>query len=249
MWKVWGMRLVWRVYSWSTKRTERRCGISAASCNIPADVPLRSSVIRIYFDAKEPALAQDVLRSLVTHYLRKHIEIHRSAGAYDFLSQQTDQVRARLAETEEELRRIKNEAGIVSVEDAKRSLLTRMAELVRELQEAEGTLAASDAKWNMLHPLMPSNRDVAASTLSETNDSAQYVRGYEKLARLQDREMQLQVTFTDDSIPVQNIRAQIDEIEKSLGSFLTVGKELGGVMYSTNLDISSIVPLPTLPQM
>ena len=199
------------------KGTERQKAIWTVLRNLHAEVPLRSNVIRIYFDANSPALAQDVLRGLVTHYLRKHIEIHRSAGAYDFLSQQTDQVRARLAETEEELRRIKNDAGIVSVEEAKKSLLARMDELVRELQEAEGTLAASDARMRMLHPFMPavSNETVTEST--EAEDSQGYARVYEKLARLRDREMELQVTFTEDSIPVQNIRAQIDELEKSLG--------------------------------
>jgi len=220
------------------KGAERQKAIWTVLHNLHAEVPLRSNVIRIYFDANAPALAQDVLRGLVTHYLRKHIEIHRSAGAYDFLSQQTDQVRARLAETEEELRRLKNEAGIVSVEDAKKSLLARMDELVRELQEAEGTLAASDARMRMLHPFMPTVTNETVSESVEDDEGQGYARIYEKLARLQDREMELQVTFTEDSIPVQNIRAQIDELEKSLGPFTTVGRDMGSVMLSTNLQAS-----------
>jgi Mrp family chromosome partitioning ATPase len=170
-----------------------------------------------------------VLGSLISHYLRKHIEIHRSADAYNFLSQQTDQVRARLAETEEELRRIKNEAGIVSVEDTKRSLLTRMDDLNRELQEAESALAASDAKQRVLHPFMATGGEQSASAQSDTNNSAYYARAYEKLARLQERVSELQVTFTEDSIPVQNIRAQIADIERTLGPLTVEGRELGNV--------------------
>ena len=206
--------------------------------NLRVDVVTRSNVIRIYYDAPVPALAQDVLQSVVNHYLRKHIEIHRSAGAYDFLSQQTDQIRARLADTEAELSRIKNDASIVSVADAKRSLLTRMEELIREEQEAESALAASDAKMRALHPHMSALTEASGSADSDTNSSAYYARIYEKLARLQDRAAELQVTFTEDSIPVQNIREQIAELEKTLGPFASDGRDLGSTVLSTNMQQS-----------
>jgi uncharacterized protein involved in exopolysaccharide biosynthesis len=120
---------------------------------IKIEAPKNSNVIRITFAGPSPGVAQEFLRRLSEAYLQKHIEIHGAAGAYEFLSQQTDQLRSRLADTEDELRKLKYSEGIVSIEDAKRSVSQRADELTKGLDELETTLAAAKARAEVLRPL------------------------------------------------------------------------------------------------
>ena len=63
--------------------------------------------ILVSYKNAKPELTTLVLNELVNRYFNKHLEVHRSAGAFDFVTQQTDQVRARLNQTEDALREIK----------------------------------------------------------------------------------------------------------------------------------------------
>ena len=69
------------------------------------DVQVKSSTFLISYRNSNPEVVQLVLRGLVDSYQKRHLEIHRAAGAMnEFLTQETDRLRARLAQTEEELR-------------------------------------------------------------------------------------------------------------------------------------------------
>src|SRR5215471_13179640 len=67
-----------------------------------------SDVILVSYTDADRQLARLVLQELLSRYFVKHLEVHRSAGAFDFVTQQTDQVRARLNQTEDALNRLRN---------------------------------------------------------------------------------------------------------------------------------------------
>ena len=54
-----------------------------------------SDIIFVSYKNKDPQLATLVLDELVSRYFTKHLEVHRSAAAFDFVTEQSDQVRAR----------------------------------------------------------------------------------------------------------------------------------------------------------
>jgi uncharacterized protein involved in exopolysaccharide biosynthesis len=62
-----------------------------------------SNIIFISYKNGNPEVATLVLQELLSRYFVKHLEVHRSAGAFDFVTQQTDQVRTRLHQTEDAL--------------------------------------------------------------------------------------------------------------------------------------------------
>jgi len=82
-------------------------GKEAAASTIASGLSLTthkgSNIIFASYKNRDPELATLVLSELVTRYFNKHLEVHRSAGAFDFVTQQTDQVRARLNQTEDAL--------------------------------------------------------------------------------------------------------------------------------------------------
>ncbi len=188
---------------------ESRAGaVANAAQNLQITVQRNSSVIRVAFTAANPALAQEFLMRLVSKYLDKHNEIHRSASAYEFLSQQTDQIRSRLIQTEEELGRMYSAAGVMSVAEGSASLSARQKELQTAIQGAEAELAATKARVQFIRSQSAADASSSASVFRPhvgggASEDSVALRG------LLEKEGQLLAAFAEDSIPIREIRRQI----------------------------------------
>ena len=192
------------------------------------EVPKNSNIISISFDGSDPVVSQEFLKRLTEAYLARHAEIHRSVGAYEFLSQQTDQLRSRLTETEEELRKIKYSEGIVSIAESKKNVAVRCEELTKGLGDLEASLAASLARVDYFKGL-PLVRRVATgnglSIMTTTNEGPSDL--VIRLQRLRQRETELLAAYTPDSIPVVTLRSQIKDTQRMID-------EVKSVMVTTN---------------
>src|SRR5204862_6434539 len=104
-----------------------------------------SNVIQVSYTNSRPEVATLVLNELVNRYFTKHLEVHRSAGAFDFVSQQTDQVRSRLNQTEDALKALRNKTGVVSLKDGSTALTAEAAKTQEDLNAAEAELAEAKA--------------------------------------------------------------------------------------------------------
>jgi polysaccharide biosynthesis transport protein len=105
-----------------------------------------SSIISVIYKNKDPKLAIQVLQELVTRYFDKHLAIHRSLGGVDFLTQESNQLRAQLDQTEQELKQLKAKAGITSLAEDTAALATDLAKAQSALDASEGDLAAQKAR-------------------------------------------------------------------------------------------------------
>src|SRR5437870_5423129 len=105
-----------------------------------------SNIIGVSYQNPRPEVATAVLNELVNRYFTKHLEVHRSAGAFDFVSQQSDQIRARLNQTEDALKALKAKTGVMSLADSMASLSAQSSHLEDQLRTAEGDLAEQIAK-------------------------------------------------------------------------------------------------------
>jgi polysaccharide biosynthesis transport protein len=101
-----------------------------------------SSVMSIGFQHEDPEVALAVLKQTIDQYLKTHVEIHRAAGMVgNFLAQETDQLRTKLNQTEEELRKARAKAGIISLEDARRFYAQQMDSLRQQIFAARAEQA------------------------------------------------------------------------------------------------------------
>src|SRR4051812_11896486 len=105
-----------------------------------------SDIIFVGYRNKDPRLVALVLEELVNRYFTKHLEVHRSAAAFDFVTQQADQVRARLSATEDGLRSLKTKAGINSVADNTATLTSDVIKIEDQYAAAESDLAEQTAR-------------------------------------------------------------------------------------------------------
>jgi uncharacterized protein involved in exopolysaccharide biosynthesis/Mrp family chromosome partitioning ATPase len=114
-----------------------------------------SNIISASYRSRDPGLTTLVLSELVNRYFTKHLEVHRSAGAFDFVSQQTDQVRARLHQTEDALKDIKGKVGILSLTDATTALSSEAAKTSDQLDLAEADLVEQQARIRQMGGSVP----------------------------------------------------------------------------------------------
>ena len=104
-----------------------------------------SNIIFISYKNGNPEVATLVLQELLSRYFVKHLEVHRSAGAFDFVTQQTDQVRASLNQTEDALKSLREKTGIASLKEGSVGLTTEAAKAQEQLNAAEADLAEQQA--------------------------------------------------------------------------------------------------------
>jgi len=179
----------------------------------------KSSVIRLVYESPDPTLVQPVLTAVVDAYLKKHVEVHRGLGAVgDFLSQETDQLRSRLSQTEDDLRKAKDKAGIISLDDSKKAYVEQVSKIREEIYAAEAELAERSAMLGDLAKLAPSAKAVAPKAAgTEPTIPSSVINEYRdacgRLDWLQRNEQQLLVLFTDQNQRVKDVRAQIADIE------------------------------------
>jgi polysaccharide biosynthesis transport protein len=189
--------------------------------NLSVNVAPGSTVINVTFRHPDPALVQPVLREVIERYLRLHVETHTASGMLgDFLTQETDQLRARLARTEEELRRASQRAGVVSIEEAKQAYGAQIAALRRELFSAQAELAQREAVLEELNKRQPG---IAAAALSDIPVPAEVMAEYRSVLNqidlLQRMEHELLTQFTPENVRVMEVRAQLSAAESRRGLF------------------------------
>jgi uncharacterized protein involved in exopolysaccharide biosynthesis len=105
-----------------------------------------SNILAISYDGYGPKQAQQVLAKMVDLYLEKHIAAHRTPGSYEFFDKEVQQIRAELIQKEEDLKNLKNERGIASLEEKRKIVLEQIGSLQREVESTQGALATSQAK-------------------------------------------------------------------------------------------------------
>lgn len=227
----------------ATNNANQRKIAANIQARLQIEVPKNSNIIGIKYDGPDPTVAQEFLRRLTDAYLTRHVEIHRSVGAYEFLSQQTDQLRSRLSETEEELQKIKYSEGIVSIEDSKKMSAARIEELTKGLGELESALAASQARVEFFKGLVPVRRVTPDSNIiREVTTNAEPLALVMRLQRQRQKEAELLAAYTEDSIPVRSIRDQIKETQRLLDGMKLVEVTTNVISLSDAMSTTGGLP-------
>ena len=179
-------------------------------------ITTRSNIIFVSYKNPRPELTTLVLDELVARYFTKHLEVHRSAGAFDFVTQQTDQVRSRLNQTEDALRALKSKIGVVSLKDSTTALGGELAGVQDELRAAEAEQIVQQARVKQMEgPASQSDSKVKAPTAGEpTSGIIQHYQALVgRLAQLRGTELELLSKYTPGNVLVKLTQTQIADLE------------------------------------
>lgn len=208
--------------------------------NLNVDVPRNSGILHVTYENTDLSAVRPVLEQLIRSYLKKHVEVHRSAASYEFLFQKTEELKGRLSDTERELSRLKNQEGIISVADSKREVAERVGELRDRLLEARlqlaqvGAVLGEGAVTNLAsletEPDLraPSPEDVEFHQSLSTRLKADRLEEIELLSRL-----------TEEHPRVVSLRARIEETERQKNELEALHPGIGSLAESVTPDGSS----------
>jgi uncharacterized protein involved in exopolysaccharide biosynthesis/Mrp family chromosome partitioning ATPase len=187
------------------------------SKGMTVEVPPSSTVIRVAFKHRDPTVVQPVLAALVEAYLKKHVEIHEAVGIVgDFLTQETDQLRASLAQTEDELRKARSKAGILSLDDSMKAYSEQIAKIRQEILNSEAELAERSATYQEIakHPPLALESTTSQPELPSAK-ADEYGNVCARIDLLQKKEQELLTQFTAESGRVKEIRGLLANAESS----------------------------------
>lgn len=199
-----------------------------------------SNIIGVSYQNRRPEVAVAVLNELVNRYFVKHLEVHRSAGAFDFVSQQTDQVRGRLNQTEDALKVLKAKTGVLDLKESTGGLISEASRINDTLRAAEGDLAEQRARLKLMEGGLPSTSPKsegsqaitttgnlaqtspspsAASAASpaaqpKPNDVEQYQSLVKQITDLKQEQVKLLTKYTSNSTQVKLNQSQAEDLEK-----------------------------------
>lgn len=113
---------------------------------ITVDSVSESSVISITYQNADVSLVQPVLNEFIDAYLAKHVQTHEGLGVPNsFLTNETARLSAELAQTSDALRKIKNAAGVISVEGTEKAYADQISKIREDLFNSEAELSEHQA--------------------------------------------------------------------------------------------------------
>jgi uncharacterized protein involved in exopolysaccharide biosynthesis len=183
---------------------------------IEVEAVKRSDVIKVSCEAENPRLAQELVSELVDFSLAEHLRLNRTLGAREFLERETNDTRKRLTQTEDELRKLKDQSGLAAPEIQRDLLVRREGRLQDELFTAASELESAKAKVALLREQLSTipKTTVVSSTEGLRNYDSELMRN--ELYRLEMLEQELSSKFTDEHFAVQQARERTAAARKVL---------------------------------
>jgi uncharacterized protein involved in exopolysaccharide biosynthesis len=176
-----------------------------------------TNIISISFKSNNSKLPMPILQELVKLYFDKHLEIHRSVGAFDFVAKETADLLNQLNQTEAELKDLKTRAGVISLAESRAALATELGKSQTELDSTEGELASQQALVKDLEKSLAVT-DASQPDASARPPSGDVVQKYQslvnRLTQLQQQETELLSRYTPENRLVKVKEGQIAGLEK-----------------------------------
>lgn len=209
-----------------------------------------SNVVYASYQNQDPALAVEVLNAVVKEYSKRHLEIHRSVSAFDAVQEQVNEVKARLAQTEQELGKLKSESGIISVSDESASLAAQRDRIMQDLAATEAELASQKSRVEDLEKGVGSSEPgpadspaVEAVPLRPNNEELeQFAEVSERLKLLQKEDFLLTAKYTEGNPLVVRNRQEIQRLKQTRQEMIEKSPGLVAEASAASVD-GNLVPL------
>ena len=185
-----------------------------------------SSVIRINFQSPDPRLVQPVLCEIIDAYSTKHVRMHQGIGTSDsFLTNETTRLSAELAQTDDQLAKLKSAAGVISIGDTQKGYAEQISNIRKELFDTQAELSERQAILDELTKLSGSAARLEATNVDQlTEIPAEQLDDYQRicgrLAFLQEKERNYltQQGFTPENNLVKEVHEQVEQFKAQKAS-------------------------------
>ena len=175
----------------------------------------RSRLVKVSFDAADPALAAQTVNALASSFINQNLEARWEATqkASEWLSQELTALKIRLEKSDDELQSYARHNAIVFLEDEsgqRRKIVDERLKLLQvELSEAEAERIQKESVYRLVQEGDP-------GSLPGVFDSKLMQDLTLRLAELKRQYSQLTSTFSTNYPQVVQLQRQIDEVERVL---------------------------------
>jgi len=166
-------------------------------------------VMSVSLNAPSAKLAHDVLDTLITLYLERHIEVNVIEGNTEFFEKEAEEGRLKLEQKEDELEAFRSLNRLSAPESQSQQLVAQIYQLKSAISEAKMTVSASEARSALLERLLKDRpKSIELTRLSGVpNDAVQSLKS--DLVQLRLQEAQAITLYPEDSREVKQLRDQV----------------------------------------
>lgn len=179
--------------------------------------PKRTNVIAVRCEAESPEKAQRIVATLIDTYLAEHVRVHQTAGSYEFFAEQEQRYEDEWKQAATELRRTKDQLGIVTIDGKRQLLQSQIQDIETKLLTNRSDLTTSEARIASLQQALAKLPErVVTQTQESANAAADGMR--QTLFTLEGREKELASKYTDEHIELQRVREQVQSMKSILAN-------------------------------
>jgi uncharacterized protein involved in exopolysaccharide biosynthesis len=191
--------------------------------NLKVEAISKSELIEVRYAAPDPQLAAKVLQTLSTLYLEKHLAVHRTPGALDFLQQQTDQYKKGLVAAEKQLSEFSQNKGVVSIEIEKDIALRKHSDFETQLHETQAAQAAIEQRIKSLETQAAATPRRVVTVMKNSDNPYLLQQLKSTLLSLELKRTELLTKYEPGYRAVQEVDAQIAQTREALAQALKDG--------------------------
>lgn len=182
----------------------------------------KSNIIEVGYTSKSPEVAAKVLQNLSDLYLEKHLRLHRPPGTYEFFKEQADQYERDLRDAEKRLTNFQQKMDVVSLQQQKELIVTRLTDAESRLHDLNGTIKETDQRIAELQTQLARIAPRVATQSRVIPNQYSVERLNTMLVELKNRRIQLLAKFQPEDRLVKEVDDQIRETteayRKAIGS-------------------------------
>lgn len=188
---------------------DRERAVIALAYDLSVEPIKKSSVLRVAYETESPEVAQRVVAQVVEYFLEQHIQLNRTRGAQQFLTDQAEHYRRQLTASEERLCTLQNRTGLALPDSQRQLLVTRVAQLEDQLLAARVGLDGSAAELRVLEEKLRATppTQVSSKTAGVADEGTDMMRQQRYSLELQSH--QRASIYTEAHPKLQEIRAQL----------------------------------------
>ncbi|MGD0471269.1 MAG: Wzz/FepE/Etk N-terminal domain-containing protein [Terriglobales bacterium] len=181
--------------------------------------PIRkTNVISVSYQARDPQVAEEVLKALAAAYMEKHLEVHHPSGEFKFFDQQTERYQQGLNQAQENLTDFTKGTGVVSAELERDSALRQGEDFDSTARQAQTALLETEQRVRALQAQLQSIKP-RMTTVVRNSDNPQLLEQLKStLLNLELKRTELLTKYEPTYPLVQEVDQQIADAKAAIGA-------------------------------
>ena len=179
------------------KMTQLEAATNIIIKNTTVEPVPKSNIVKISYENNSPDITAKVTNRLAEKYIDYHLEINRTPQIASFLSNQTNMLRNKYEESEEQLKKLKEKNKIISLQEERTLILKQFADLQTEINKSQSQLQETE---NRIESLRGQAKNITkySSQESKSNPNRGLIDNLEaKLIELEVKKNDLDTKYTD----------------------------------------------------